>query len=284
MHSEHKGFYYTILAVLFSSGMSLFVKLGSSSVTTFVFARFAIGVPIFLWVVRVKKVELSWKEVPKNLTRSISGISALYAFYYALHELPLVNAITLSNTAPLFLPLLYLVWNRVLVSKQRFLAAGIGFLGVVVLLRPSTSAFLVIGSLLALFAGFCRAIAIFNVRALAKLEKTETILSYYFFIGAVISFFPFLFDFNPIQSSVQWIYVFLAGLSALGYQYTFTKACAMVPATKVSSVNYLAVVIGGLLGWWVFGEIPDIWVWVGTILIIGGAMIAVFDRTPSKQL
>lgn len=259
--------------------MSLFVKLGSAAtVATFVFARFALGVPVFLWIIRKHKLSLSWKEVPKNLTRSFAGIAALYAFYYALHSLPLVNAITLASTAPLFLPLLYLIWSRILVTKQRLIAAGVGFLGVVVLLRPSTSEFLVIGSVLALFAGFCRAVAIFNVRSLAKTEKTEIILSYYFCIGAVLSLFPVFWDFEPIQSPVQWLYVFLAGAAALGYQYTFTKACAMVPATKVSSINYLAVVIGGLLGWWVFGEIPDIWVLVGALLIIAGAMIALLDR------
>ncbi|MBX7066320.1 MAG: DMT family transporter [Parachlamydiales bacterium] len=285
MHIEHKGFYYALLAVLFSSGMSLFVKLGSSAtVGVLVFARFALGVPIFLWVIRTQKLKLSWKEVPKNLTRSFAGIANLYAFYYALHSLPLVNAITLASTAPLFLPLMYLVWSKILVSKRRFFAAGLGFLGVLVILRPATSEFLVIGSLLALLSGFFRAVAIFNVRSLAKTEKTETILSYYFFIGAAVSFFPIWFDYEPIQSASQWTDVLFAGVMALGYQYTFTKACAMVPATKVSSINYLAVVIGGLLGWWVFGEVPDIWVLVGALLIVAGAMIALFDRAPPKHL
>jgi len=266
--------------MLFSAGMALFVKLSSSAtVAMLVFSRFALGVPIFLWVAREAKLRLTWREVPKNLMRSIAGIANLYAFYYALHSLPLVNAITLSSTAPLFLPFLYLIWQKTLVSRQRFIAAAIGFLGVVVILRPSARDFLVMGSLLALFAGFCRSVAIFNVRSLAKTEKTEKILSYYFFIGAVFSIFPLFLDWEPIQSSTQWLFVLLAGVSALGYQYTFTKACAMVPATKVSSINYLTVVIGGLFGWWIFGEIPDIWVLVGVLLIIVGAMIALFDRT-----
>ncbi len=289
MHPEHslerRGLLFALLAVLFSSLMALLVKLGSSAtVATLVCARFVLGVPIFLWVVRREKLKLRWREVPKNLMRSVAGIANLYAFYYALHALPLVNAITLSSTAPLFLPLIYFFWQRLLISKRKIIGACIGFLGVCVFLRPSTTEFLVIGSLLALFAGFCRAVAVFNVRSLAKTEPTSLILSYYFFIGATLSFFPIFFDWEPIHDKMQWLWVFLAGAAALGYQYTFTKACARVPATKVSSINYLSVIIGGLLGWWVFKEIPDIWVLVGTLLILCGALMALLDHTPPNRL
>lgn len=246
-----------------------------------VFVRFVLGVPLFLWVVHKKDIKIEWKSVPKNLTRSIAGIASLYAFYYALKMLPLVNAITLANTAPLFLPFIYLIWEKLLVSKRKFFAVALGFIGVIVILRPSGSDFLVISSILGLFSGFCRAVALFNVRSLAKKESTETILSYYFFIGAVLSIFPLLLDWKPLANPLQWLYVFLAGLAALGYQYTFTKACALMQATKVSSINYFAVIFGGLLGWWVFGEVPHLWVILGVLLIICGALIALLDKTPA---
>lgn len=285
MNREHRGFLFSLLAVFFSSTMALFVKLASSvPVSTLVFTRFVIGVPIFLWIIRRNKIRLEWKKLPKNLTRSLSGISALYASYFALQHLPLVNAITLTNTAPLFLPILYLVWDKILVSKWRFFAAGIGFLGVVVILRPEGTDFFVWASVLGLVAGFFRAVSTFNVRMLAKVETTQTILAYYFFIGAVISFFPFLYEWKPVDNPIEWIYVLSAGSLALAFQYTFTKACADVAATKVSSMNYLGVVLGGLFGWWVFGEIPDIWVFIGTILILVGAITALLDRTPPIDL
>lgn len=246
-----------------------------------VFIRFALGVPLFLWVIRRKKITMQWKAVPKNLTRSIAGIANLYAFYYALKMLPLVNALTLANTAPLFLPFIYLIWEKLLVSKRKFFAVALGFIGVIVILHPSGTDFLVMSSILGLFAGFCRAIALFNVRSLAKKESTETILSYYFFIGAVLSFFPLLLDWKFLANPFEWLYIFLAGLTTLGYQYMFTKACALTQATKVSCVNYFAVIFGGLLGWWVFGEVPHLWVLLGALLIISGALLALLDKTPA---
>jgi drug/metabolite transporter (DMT)-like permease len=264
--------------------MSVFVKLSSSATAPMlVFVRFALGLPLFLWVVRKKNIKMHWKAVPKNLTRSIAGIANLYAFYYALKMLPLVNALTLANTAPLFLPFIYLIWERLLVSKRKFFAIALGFIGVLVILRPSGSDLFAVSSILGLFAGFCRAIALFNVRSLAKVESTETILSYYFFIGAVLSFFPLLLDYKPLENPVQWLYIFLAGLMALGYQYTFTKACAVIQATKVSSINYFAVIFGGALGWWVFGEVPHLWVILGSGLIICGALIALLDKSAVRR-
>ncbi len=280
MEKEHRGFILALLAVLFSSAMSLFVKLSSSAtVPTLVFARFVIGVPLFLWIAHRNHIALQWKEVPKNLTRSVAGIAALYAAYFAVQTLPLVNAVTLASTGPLFLPFLYLIWDKILVSKRRFFAVGLGFLGVYVILRPSTTEFMVLGSIFGLVAGLCRAIAIFNVRKLAKVEPTDKILTYYFFIGAVLSFFPLWLDWRSFTDPLQWFYVFLAGVFALGYQYAFTKANAWAAATKISSINYLAVVFGGLLGWWVFDEIPDFWVLLGASLIVLGALIAIFDKT-----
>ncbi len=279
------GILWAILAILLASGMALFVKLSTAAtVPTLVFARFILGVPIFLWVVHRKKITLKWSEVPKNFARSFAGIAALYAFYFALQGLPLVNAVTLAYTSPLFIPILAFLWLKIVVSKRKYIAIGIGFLGVIVILRPTASDFFVVASFLGLASGLFRAIALLSVRLLAKTEPTEKILSYYFFIGASLAVIPLVFDWRPITETLQWLYVFLAGLFALGYQYAFTKACATTPATTVSTVSYLAVVFGGLLGWWVFGEVPDLWVLAGIILIIFGAIFALTDSTPPRYL
>lgn len=282
-HRRH-GVLLILMAVCFNATIALFVKLSGASIFTLVFVRFIIGTPLFLWMTYRKNIRLSWKDLPKNATRSIAGILTLYSAYFALQKLPLINAITLSNTAPLFLPILYLIWDKLLVSKRKFLATGIGFLGVCVILRPSTNDFLLWGSIFGLISGFCKAVSFFNVRMLAKTEKTEVILSYYFCIGAVLSFFPFWLNWDPLKSPIQWIYVCITGILALGYQYGLTRASAHIAATTISSLTYLTVILGGFFGWLVFGEIPDFWVIIGTALVILGALIAVSDLTPPKRL
>lgn len=84
MNKENRGFLLGFISVIFSSEMALFVKLSSAAtVPTLVFIRFALGVPLFLWIIHRNKIRLAWKEVPKNLMRSVAGILALYATYFA---------------------------------------------------------------------------------------------------------------------------------------------------------------------------------------------------------
>lgn len=282
---EHHGFLYGVAAALASSGTALFIKLSSSAtVMTIAFARFLFGMILMLAMIYFKKnVEISWRKVPKNLTRSIGGILSLCTYFYAVQNIPLVNAVTLSNTSPLFLPFIALVWLKLIVSKKRMFAVFVGFIGVVILLRPTVNS-MEWPSIVGLSSGLFGAIALMSVRQLSKTENTETILTYYFIIGTVITFFFLPWDWKPVTEPLQWIYILGSCICAFLYQIVLTKAYTHAPATKVSSVSYLAVVFSGLFGWWVFGEIPDIWVFVGTLFIICGALIALFDRTPSKHI
>lgn len=285
MEKEHHGFLYGILAALTSASTALFVKLSSSvSVSTLVFSRLAIGVPVLLWIMHRKKIRFSWEKVPKNLTRSVGGLLALYCFFYAVQSLPLVNAVTLSNTTPLFFPLLALVWLKLLVSPRRFWAASLGFLGVLVLLHPTAGKFLSPGSIFGLASGLFGAIALMSVRQLSKTETTETILAYYYLLGAALSFLPLPFSWKPVADPMQWVYVCMAGICGLIYQFTITKAYTHAPTTKVGATNYLGVVFSGLFGWWVFDQVPDLWVLAGTLLIVAGALIALLDKTPPRSL
>ncbi len=284
MHKEHHGFLYGIIAALSSSGVALFAKLSTSaSVPTLVFSRFALGLPIILWMLFRAQVTFSVKKIPRQLVRNLASLAALYAYFFAIQVLPLVNAVTLVNTAPLFIPFVVLIWLKLLVSKRRFLAVFIGFIGVLILLRPGGD-FFQLGSMVGLLGGLLGAISLTTVRQLSKTESTKTILSYYFLIGAVISFFPMVLDWTPISDPMQWLYLFLSGLCALIFQYTLTKAFTHAPASKVSTVSYLSVVFSGLLGWWILGEVPDYWVLVGVLLIVIGALFALFDRSVPRPI
>lgn len=284
MAKEVHGFLWGVLAAITGSGMGLFVKLADQvPVTTIVFIRFALALPIITVLLLRKKVKLTWEKLPKHLTRSLAGLGALYCYYFALKRLGLVNAVTLRNTAPLFIPILAFFWFKVIVSKRRIIALCIGFFGVLVFLQPSGD-FLKSVNLVALLSALFGAIAMLSIRQLSKTESTELILSYYFSICTVITLIPMVFRYKHIHELLQWAYLFGAGFCALIFQYTITKAYMHAPATKVSTVNYLGVFFGGLFGWIFFNEIPNIWTWIGSLLIVGGAILALTDRTKPRRL
>src|SRR5579872_2326374 len=190
MEKEHHGFIYGLLAAVSAAIIAVLIKLTAHVPTeTLVFARFFIPAPFLFWIVIHKKIGLSWKKILHHLLRSLAGLTSMYCYFYAIKNLPLVNALTLSNTSPLFMPLIVLVWLKLVVSKWRYLALGIGFLGVIILLRPGNFHFN-LGTMAGLGTGFFSALAYVTIRQLSKVESTETILAYYFLIATCITFFP----------------------------------------------------------------------------------------------
>lgn len=279
---EHHGFLYGTGAALMSAALATITKLAVDVPNeTIVFFRFAVGLP-FIWAFAASQgVHFSFQQVPKHLLRGFAGFTSLYFYVYAIKAIPIVNAVTLSNTVPLFMPFIVMIWLRELVSKWRFIATGIGFLGVVILLRPE-KAILEWGSLFGLANGLMSAIAFMGVRLLSKNETTIKILFYYFLLSTVLATYPMLITWKSL-SSLDWGYLCAIGVLSTLYQYLITLSFTHAPATKASMLNYLSVIFGGLAGWWVFGEVPDTWVWVGTGLIVVSAIFALRDKTPARK-
>lgn len=283
MHTYH-GLIYGIVTALLNAVMAVFIKLlADVPVATIVFVRFAAGLPFILLLAYLRGNSIAMQEIPRHLFRGIAGFAAVYFYAYAVVTIPLVNAITLGNTAPLFMPLLVMIRMKKLVSKWRFIAAAIGFLGVVILLRPG-GAIVEWGSGLALATGFTSAIALMEVRILSKHESSDKILLYYFFLSTVLGLFPMIISWQPIVGVKEWGYLIILGLASVIYQYCLTKSYTHAPATKASIFSYLSVVFGGFAGWLFFQEIPDMLVWIGTGLIICGALLAILDNTPPRSI
>jgi drug/metabolite transporter (DMT)-like permease len=284
MHKEHSGLFYGVLSAFAGVMMALFVKLSpSASLNTLIFIRFSIGLPWIFWLIYKGQVDISLAHIPKNLVRCLAGVFSLYAYFFSLSKLPLVNAVTFSSTAPLYLPFLVLIWQKLLVSKLRFFVSIVGFLGVVVLLHPAVGG-MEIGSLVGLAGGLCAAIAFLSIRILSKTQSALSILSYYFIVGSALSFFPFLYDRGSVQEPIEWLYILLSGIFALIFQYALTQSYSKAPATKVGVMSYLGIIFSALLGWLILGEELQKGVLLGVFLIICSALLAVFDKTKPKEL
>lgn len=121
--------------------------------------------------------------------------------YYALSVLPLATAVTLSYTAPLFLAI-YLVWfAKAKLSRGGITALALGFIGVVLLLRPAFHADQMLGELIALGSGMTTGLAYFNVRELGQRgENEERTVFYFSLLSTCLSgLWLFLIDLHPID-------------------------------------------------------------------------------------
>lgn len=283
MRIEHHGILFGILASFCMAAMSILVKLSAAIPNeTIVFFRFLFGFCLLYLFGKKKELCFSFKKSFKHLIRTCGGLGGMYTQFYALKNLPLATSVTLSNTMPLFMPLVVLLGYRLVVSRRRFIGALIGFMGVIAILGPKEG-FSEWAAFVGLSSGLFSAVALFSVRHISKTETPMTILWYYFIIGALISFFPMVYSWQPVQGKTL-LYLVAIAVPGFFYQYFITLAFKNAPASKASLPSYLVVFLGGIADWLIWGTVPTLWILLGIALIVLGGLIAIFDQTPPRPL
>ncbi|MEI6242229.1 MAG: DMT family transporter [Chlamydiota bacterium] len=283
MDLEKKGLLYGLLAAVCYVAMATCVKLSSEANNqTIVFFRSLICVILILPILWKKKVSLRTKTPFWHFMRILVGTITLYCSYYATKHLFLVDAILLYNTIPLFVPFLLLIFYQKKVPSGRFVAAIVGFLGVMCILKPGFSFFNLDG-MIGLFSGFTGAGVLLLVQKLSKTEPSERIIGYFFLGSLCISFVPMAISWTPIANFWLWMSLILTGFFAFLYQFCITKAYSYVSATKIGFSAYLSVLFSGIPDFLIWGKIPDIWTLLGGLCIMGGGIYLVLDKEPIPE-
>lgn len=276
------GFVFAFFAAFAYSTMALMAKLATEvSPSTMIFFRNFICMMIF-FPAMLKNKNFKVNNKPLVILRAFVGFCTLSCFYYAAKRLKLVDSVLLINTAPLFIPLVIMIWDRVKIPKGRVLAIVVGFAGILFILKPSFNFFNFAG-LIGLGAGIFMSLSMVTLRKLSKTESTETIL-FYFFLGTVIlGFFPMIFTWKTFENPMMWLYLVNTGVLGLIFQYLNTKAYTYTTPTRVSVISYLSIVISGIYGWVFCGNIPDMSSVFGIALVVIGGIIVILDRQPLKK-
>lgn len=271
------GFVYAFFAAIAYASMAFVAKLAVEvSPSTMVFFRnficFLILIPVFL-----RNRNFKTEKIPLFALRAVLGYSCLCCFYYGTKHLKVVDSVLLINTAPLFIPIVILFWDRVKISKSSFFAIVLGFLGILFILKPRFDFFNFSG-IIGLGAGIFMAGSMVTLRKLSKTEPTERILFYFFSGNMVIGFFPMILSWKRFEDPMMWVYLFLTSLFGYFFQYLTTKAYTYVSASRVSVMSYLAIVFSSIYGWLFWNNIPDFTFLIGTILVILGGVLVVGKR------
>jgi drug/metabolite transporter (DMT)-like permease len=281
---EHHGFIFGILAAICSSLMYVFVKLAQDvPVSTIVFSRFFIGLILLLpWLMR-PPIRFNFQHFSLHLIRDFSGLIGIACYYFAIRRISLVNLSTLVGTFPLFIPIVLLVWRKLLIPKQTFWALIIGFMGVLVILRPSAE-LTDIADLVALFGAVFSALSAVAIRKLSHIESTHSILLNYFVLASIVAAVFMGIWWQPINRPIDWVYLGGVGVFGTLYQFFMTKSYTHAPTSKASMMSYFTVVFGGLFGWIFWNEVPPYRDALGVLLIVAGGCLALFDKGISKKI
>jgi drug/metabolite transporter (DMT)-like permease len=199
------------------------------------------------------------------MLRSVAGLGGMYCFFYVIARLQLSESFLLMSTAPLFIPIIAYIWIHEPVERKVRGAIVIGFIGIILILKPGVGVFRPI-AFVGLGAGLMGALAMVSIRRMSSSEPTIRIVFYFTVFGTLISAIPLVWSWQSPKAEIWWLLVLMGLLAAVG-QFLLTKGYSLAPAAKVGPFSYSNVVFAMVLGWVLWGESLDFLTWVGAFLI-----------------
>ena len=268
---------WMLVASLGFACMGVCIKLASPdiSVSEAVFYRGAIAWLFAQTIVFAKGYSLRTPNLKAHLIRSGVGCCGMATYFSTISLIPLATAVTLAYTAPLFMALILWVWFKEPIRPRAALVLLLGFVGVVLLLRPTLRADQWFGGVLGMVAAVFNALAVLNVRRLGQLGEPEWLTVYIFSaFSALMGLIWTLLKggFHPLDGHLGWL---AFGMGAFGYvgQMGMTIAFKRGKALSVANLSYSTVVFASLFGMAIWGEVMPWLAWGGIALILISSMI-----------
>ncbi|OYX25272.1 MAG: EamA family transporter [Hydrogenophilales bacterium 32-62-9] len=214
--------------------------------------------------------------------RGLSGFVALVLFFYAIARLPLATAVTLNYTAPLFLAALSAWWLHERHGRGLLGAVALGFVGIVLVLRPQLQDQALLPALAGLVSGMLAAVAYVNVKQLGRLGEPEWRVVFYFTLLATLGggAWMLLAGFHRPQAS-DWPWLIGIGVTATLAQLALTRAYHRGRTLIVGALAYSTVAFSALYGLILFGEQPSLSAWLGMAVVALAGMWAVRASAPA---
>ena len=220
-------------------------------------------------------------KLPLEILRGASGVISFLCFAAAMTEIPMVDASLLQNTAPIFIPIIGLVWLKDVVEKRIWLGIVIGFIGIVLIIKPDSSVFKP-GDLIGLASGVLLAISYVAMRIITRSDGFKTIL-FYFSLTAMVLSLPLGIIYWSNPPIEGWLYSLAGGVLLVAYLNMQQYSYKHTEASKLSPFNYFVVIYIGLMDWWLFGHVPDLLTIIGIAIVSIGGIIAILHHEKDKK-
>ncbi len=281
---------WMILAALLFATMSVCIKYASAHFGTFelVFYRGLIGMVFMGGLCRLQGVSLRSPVPMMHVWRSFIGVGSLSAWFFAIAHLPLATAMTLNYMSGVWVAA-FLVGGTLVMGRLQdaarqgpvVLTVMAGFVGVIMILRPTIEQNQLFAGVVGLLSGLGAALAYMQVAALGRIGEPESRTVFFFSIGTTVAGLvasAFIGLSAWTWPAVLWLLPI--GLLAAGGQLCMTKAYSHGATLVVANLQYSGIVFAALYGLFLFGDQIPLIGWAGMALIIasGAAATALRQR------
>ncbi len=275
LSSKTKGVIFIVLSALSFTGMNTFVRLaGDLPTMQKVFFRNFVAM-VFAFFAMLKAGD-SFKpkkgSVKYLLLRSAAGLAGVFGNFYALDKIELSDASMLNKMSPFFALVFSALFIKEKVKPKQAIAIAVAFIGSLFIIKPTFANTDLLASLAGFAGGMAAGGAYTCVRWLGIKGENGRLIVLFFSVFSCILTVPYLiFDYH-YMTAFQWFSLLMAGLFAAGGQFAITAAYTHAPSREISVYDYSQIIFAAIVGFFVFGDVPDLWSFVGYIIIISMAV------------
>ncbi len=280
-----RGIFSMLLAVGLFSVMDAQLKLLAAHYPPLQvsFLRGIMSLPFVLLplLARGRVARLRPVNVRLHLLRGALSVLMLGSFVFAVRESSLATTYSIFMCAPLVVAGLSAPMLGEPVSRLQWAAIGVGLTGVLLMLRPEGVQWISVGSVAAVVAALCYALAVISLRVLARTDTTESMVFSFvalLSIGAGLLAIP---GWTPVQLA-HWPLLIGVGLFGSLGQHFITEAFRNAPASVVTPFEYTALVWGVLLDLVVWGVLPSAITLLGGSIVIGAGLYLMWRERQAR--
>lgn len=272
-------------AILMLSVMDVLIKWLSADYSTVQIVAFRSGfglVPVLFMVARSGGLTaLQTKRWSAHLLRGLIGLATALCFFYAFSVMPLADAYAIAFAAPLMITALSVPMLGEAVGLRRWLAVIVGFVGVVIMLRPGTAGIgemFDIGAIAAIAGTLFFSLTLILIR---KMSRTETNAAIIFHAGIVIlagslALLPFGF---VMPSWEDFLLLALVGLMGGMGGIAMTEALRYASVAILAPFDYTAMIWAVAFGYVLWADLPDVWTLTGSAIVVASGLYILHRET-----
>lgn len=248
--------------------------------------RSVVGLVIMVGVITLMRRwhEVTTQSIGLHVMRNLAHFTGQNLWFYAVTVIPLAQVVALEFTSPLWVIVLSPLILGERLTLTRAMAAILGFLGILIVARPAPET-INAGVISAASAAIFFALSIILTRRLTRTASVACILFWLTFIQLFLGIAMVGYDGAmtwPTAQTLPWLV--LIGIAGLMAHFCLTNALSIAPATVVVPLDFARLPTIAVIGMLIYGELLDVWVIVGALVIFGANYLNIWTETRRNRV
>ncbi|SET33170.1 DMT family transporter [[Clostridium] polysaccharolyticum] len=288
MKAKYKGIIYILCAAFCFALMNTFVRLaGDIPSIQKAFFRNLVALFFAYGIMKKEHIKMEWKKGAGwcLFFRAFFGTIGVFCNFYAVDHLVLSDASMLNKMSPFFAIVFSYFILKERISMIQLISVLTAFTGCLFIIKPTFVFVDIVPAVIGLCGGLFAGIAYTMVRVLGNRGVKGPFIVFFFSTFSCLASVPFMIYHYVPMSGKQLVFLLLAGLSAAGGQFGITFAYIYAPAKEISIYDYSQVIFAAIFGYFLFGQVPDRYSFLGYVMICSMAVLMFWHnnrKTPHK--